>query len=437
MTEHKAFEEWFAVISNVEDEDEEFWPGRLSFDPNEGMALEVTSFSNFESKSMFQGKHSSESIFEQSVINGYFDYQCPTTLLKPFIQKTYGAKIGYLTPVMRSKYRVVVNGILKNVHLENVEEKIFLGIGGKSDVLHSWLAPKGVENTYDSSTKKRTIEYQEYDKKEIQLSDGYSISISHLISGPSDWDSMTLAGKTSFMLKFSKPMALYPALSLYSSLQGFLTFLIGDRLTRNSIHLPTTKTVKWNDEYKEIYAELLVSFKKNTLDTPEHPALRFFTQHQSEIPLKDIFLKWQNINKDTLYFMTLITSVEMHDKDTDIINKYTNIIGCLEKFDKNKFGGKKALVKRLERLVKPYHDDGFRGNPDLKKIKEYRNYHPHGDGASLTSDMIKEMYWFSNFLCALSRYHILKELGFSADSISSAFRRKMNVYGSFSILDSL
>jgi len=431
MADGKGFTDWFAIVVD----EEQFWPGRLTFHPEAGISLETTNFCDFEAKGFFEAKHSNDSFFQADVIKGYLDYQRPTTLLKPFISKVHSGSIGYLTPLIRNRYTVTINGILKNIHLDNLDDEIFLSIGGRSDALRGWIVPKRIKNVYEPATKRRTLEYDEYNKFEIELLDGCSISIVNMVSGPSDWDSMTLVGQTSFTLTFSNPIALDPALDLYNRFSNFLTFLIGDRLLRGVILLATTKTTEWNDKENSIHAELLVRSNKKFSESLDLPALRFLTQHDTSMELKEVLSKWQQIDKDTNYFMALIVSVEMGDNDTNVTNKYIDLIGCLEKFDKNKFGGRKTLLQRLERLVQLYKDDNFRGDPDLEKIKEYRNYHPHGEGASVTLDIFKKMYWYSNFLCALGRYHILKEIGFSANEISQAFRRQANVYGMFSMLE--
>ena len=243
MSDYKAFEEWFAI--KPRSENIECWPGRLRFDSGDGMSLETTNFCQAEPAGFFNASHSNDSLFEGDVIHGYLDYQRPTTLLKPFISKVHSGKLGYLTPYTRNRYTVTINGILKNIHLDDIGDKIFLAVGGKSKALHSWLVPDRFKRTYGYSTEKTTIEFEEYNKDEIQLSNEISVSITNIISGPSDWDSMSLTGQTYFMLKFSNPKALYPALDIYNNFQNFLTFMIGDRLSRDSIKLSTTKTINW------------------------------------------------------------------------------------------------------------------------------------------------------------------------------------------------
>lgn len=432
MTNAEKFKGWFAV----ETSQDTFWPGRLKYNPKTEITLEVVNFSNFEPEGFLTAKHSNDALFEGDVIKGYLDYQRPTTLLKPFISKVSPGKIGQMTPIMRSRYRITLNGILKNIHLDKLNNEVFLSIGGTSDALRAWISPTLAKRDSRLDNGVKTVEYEEYGKSEIELADGLTLVIVNMVSGPSSWNSLSLNGRTSYMIKFKEPIALYRALEVRHKFLNFITFLVGDRYSEGPISLATTKTSNWNGEERPIHAELLVRSNLNHYDSLEHPLLMFLNQHETKMTLEDVLVKWQKIDKDTQYFMGLITSVEMRDKDTNLVSRFTDIVGCLEKFDKNKSGGKRTLLQRLERLLESYSEDGFRGAPDLQEIKTYRNYQPHGDGASLTSDIVKKMYWYSNFLCALGRYHILKELGFSADEISEAFIRKANVYGAFSIQSS-
>ena len=171
---------------------------------------------------------------------------------------------------------------------------------------------------------------------------------------------------------------------------------------------------------------------------------------------------------DELIFVAdQIQSVE--DYDLPITQGYGELLGCLEAFDERTFGsgsdenfthGMKSLkdlvekhgsiadidlfkrisgtasnrfslLKRLERLHQMWKEDGFRGSPNLKRIRDLRNVIPHGRGLEMSSDVAQEMVTYLRYLTALGRYHVLKVLGFTGDQIGAAFSWHAHRYGMF------
>ena len=90
-----------------------------------------------------------------------------------------------------------------------------------------------------------------------------------------------------------------------------------------------------------------------------------------------------------------------------------------------------SLSRRLERLHSYWRDDGFRGSPDIRRIRDLRNLLPHGRGLDVSSDVAQEMVAFSYYLAALGRYHVLRALGCTGDEIAAALSRRMHRYGMF------
>ncbi|PHQ70791.1 MAG: hypothetical protein COB93_04680, partial [Sneathiella sp.] len=200
------------------------------------------------------------------------------------------------------------------------------------------------------------------------------------------------------------------------------------------------------------------------------------TDGRSTVSIENIFDHIVSDKDGALtYFMDMVLKAEVYERRLD--DGFIELIGLLENFHKTYFGsgldkerkdynkemkqklkklvaksndkeaieflnklcmaqpGELSLFERLEELKKEWAEDGFRGGPDLRKIKSLRNVKPHGRGNRYSNDDIQYIAMVLPFLTGLSRYHILKYLGFDRESIAKSFHVIRLGLGSFVPID--
>ncbi|WP_172653353.1 HEPN domain-containing protein [Methyloceanibacter caenitepidi] len=449
----EVFKEWFAVRMNHSDD--ETWPGRLSYDPNDGIYLNAINFAEWE----LGGE--GNPYFEGETITGYLDYQTPTTLVRPFIQNFNPGSIGRDFALTRARYRVVANGILKKLHLETLGDRCFEGFNCELPSFHAWIAPQLVQSSYSAvgSLPLPNIVIGEPSKIELSLSSATAEVVKYTSAG----EDAPIRQHTVLSLVLSEPADYEAVMRLVSAIEIMFSFLIGARLETSVLNLPTTR---YNEDAYKITAECwIVPAWKRAAAAP-HPQHRLFTEGVSPVDTQALLDRCLSNPVELISIMNVVLCVESNDGRID--DSFGELLGALEAFDKKQFGSgadpninhirkqlkelvekhgteeqkavcvqigdsfrnEYSLRKRLKRLYDMWKADGFKGDPDLGRIVDIRNLKPHGRGHRLSPDVVGEIIVFMPFLCALARYHILKVLGFSAYDIGQGFRR-MSRYQDF------
>lgn len=460
----ESFEDWFAVRPNHSDA-EEHLAGRLKFDLEAGICLETNRF-------LGGAEHLQKPLVKGETLTGWLNYQRPTTLIRPWIQSCGGLQMGFNTIALQENQRFIAAAILKNVFLEDVKAPIFTGLMVEHPALHAWINPRlvGQDLTFlpEIGLPALSVNIQAPQKRVLTLSNKAKATIvSHTrISGGA---SRRLEDYSALELKFPEPIN-FDAISRHIwRISSLFEFLIGAR-TQASVHLlPTTQLREWNGEERHIVAELWyrpVARKRRRSSPPDEHSC-FMIEKRSPISMEDLLSHITGASDETMYLASVIQSVE--DGDLSIHQGYGEILGCLEAFDERTFGSgadkkfkanmkrlrdlvrqhgktedveffkriqssisnKFSLLKRLERLHQHWVEDGFRGTPNLQRIRDLRNLIPHGRGLEVSSEIAQEMVFYNQYLTALGRYHVLKVLGFTQQAIEAAFLMQPNRYGMF------
>ncbi|MCF4127558.1 hypothetical protein [Methylobacterium sp. SyP6R] len=461
--ELKNFEDWFAVRPRHDDKLDTL-NGRLSFDLEKGIHLDTIQFSNPES--------SSSDIVVGQTITGYIDYQRPATIIQPWTQRTSGFGVGINTPVMRDSQRYVASAVLKNIHLENIDEPIFTGLIVEHPAIHAWVNPNLVESewirTKDWGSPRLSVDVRPPQQRDFTLADGTQVKVSSAIRVPGG-EATTLEEYTIFEMIFTKPINLEAVTRINWRIDVIFEFLTGIRVSPPIYYLPTTYKRLWNQEDRQIVAEFWyqpISRKKRHIKLPSlHD--RLSSESNFPISLKTLLDHIAGDSDELIYLSNLIQSVE--DYDLTITQGYGELLGCLEAFDNRTYGSgadekfkdkmaqlvdlvtkngssedvdffsrikatasnKFSLLKRLERLHQMWHKDGFRANPNLRRIRDLRNIIPHGRGLEVSSDVAQEMVNYMKYLTALGRYHVYIILGLNGNQIAQIFSRQPHLYGIF------
>ncbi|MBN9599553.1 MAG: hypothetical protein J0G28_07745 [Afipia sp.] len=460
----ESFEEWFAIRPNHSDEADHL-SGRLTFDLDTGIYLDTICFSESSEK------HESFLVSGQT-LTGWLDYQRPTTLIQPWLQKVDGLSISMDTPAMRESQRFVARALLKNVFLEDIRTPIFTGLVVEHPAFHAWVNPCLVNQDWSRPENvglpSLSVDVQPSQQRVFTLADGTQAKVTSATRVASG-EATTLEEYTVLKLQFPEPIDFDATTRLAWRVSSLFEFLIGTRVSAPIYYLPTTHKRMWNDEEREVIAEYWyhpISRKKRRDALPDaYDRLTF--ENRSPVPLGTLLNHLVDSSDELIFAADQIQSVE--DCDLPITQGYGELLGCLEAFDECTFGsgsnesfkqGMKSLkdlvekhgsiadidlfkrisgtasnrfslLKRLERLHQMWREDGFRGSPNLKRIRDLRNVIPHGRGLEMSSDVAQEMVTYLRYLTALGRYHVLKVLGFTGDQIGAAFSWHAHRYGMF------
>lgn len=455
------FEEWFAIRANHQDDDH--WPGRLTFDLAEGIHLTTARFAG-------DAESYGDPTFHASTMTGWLDYQRPTTLIHPWMQTVGGFTASMDTPAMRASYRFVVNAVLKNVFLEDINEPIFTGLVVDDPAMHAWINPNLVSHEWggndDPLRLRLSVGLAAPQHRSSTLSDGTEATVTSATRIPRD-TTLTLDEHSVLRLRFPEPVNYDAITRITWRISTVFSFLIGSRVGSPVYQLPTTRARRWNDEDREVVAELWYRPALRGADAPPRTGSRFMVEGRSSLSLDKILELIVGKQDELIYLANIIQTVD--DNDMPITQGYGELLGCLENFDANQFGSGAApdfqakmrslecvvqkhrskadqelfkrlrggtrnaysLLHRLERLHNYWHDGGFRGSPDLRRIRDLRNLLPHGRGLDVSNNVVQEMVTFSRYLAALGRYHILRALGCTGGEIAGAFSWQAHRYGMF------
>ncbi len=425
------FEEWFAV--RIEHKDDELWPARLSYDPEKGIYLNTI---NFASPADLYGNSS----FRAETITGFIDYQTPATLIRPFIQECSPGKIGVNAQLIRARFRVVAEGVLKNLHLESLTERCFTGIYVEMPSFHAWVAPKLLHKTPEKGEGAVTLNVNVAGpvSREFALSGGARAEILVGVSTPFNGDVLTLTQYTALEISLPHAVDYLTIMAIESALEFTFSFLIGTRLKTPVFYFHTTQTRCWNNIDETVTVESwIVPAWKSASEVPDRYT-RMFTEKTTPVgpkPLLEFCLSREN--DPIIYLMNMVLAAEM--RDMRVPDSFLELLGCLEDFDLTHFekgARKKVILKyRIERLTEMWSSDGFRGRPDIQRVVDLRNLKPHGRGREISAQVAQEMGVLVRFFCALARFHILKFLGFDRGSIAMGFINTAHRYGMFVPLD--
>lgn len=431
------FEEWFAVRDRHDDE--KICPAKLTFSQENGITLKSIQFAEF-------GEIYSAPNCDGETLTGYLDYQCPTTLIKPWVQSRGGGNLGINTPIMRSKSRIFASAILKNIHLEDLNEKCFTALYMDMPAFSAWYAPELVKSGYQdikvNKPSKLQINVDEPIREEFSLKDKTTALVSSFAEARDEENTTIITQRT--LLTFEFPEALD-----YSAIQKRLmrvntifSFFLGHQMAQNPSKLKTTHTKKWNDRNENLVAEFI-------FQTDQNRKTRFVRWHDALFLRQDCALTLENtlnltieLPDDIFYLMNIILHIENSKKLS--AGDFSQLLGCIENYDINENGSMPSsraepnhrsaritLAERLNCLQRDWADSGFREHLEIQEIVSIRNDISHGRGINLSSEIYQKMVWFNYDLCAIARFHIFRTLGIQAEEIGAAFRRMHNKYGKY------
>ena len=244
------FEEWFAIRAKHQDNDH--WPGRLTFNLNDGIYLTTARFAS-------TAESHGDPTFHASTMTGWLDYQRPTTLVHPWIQTVEGFTASMDTPAMRASYRFVVGAVLKNVFLEDINEPIFTGLVVEDLALHAWVNPKLVSHEWDSNgdslRPQLSVGVASSQQRSFTLSDGTEATVTSATRIPQETN-ITPGEYSVLQLRFPEPISYDAITRITWRISTMFSFLIGFRVGSPVYQLPTSRTRQWNNEQRQVVAEL-------------------------------------------------------------------------------------------------------------------------------------------------------------------------------------
>ncbi|RMB12721.1 HEPN domain-containing protein [Eilatimonas milleporae] len=458
----ESFDEWFAVRDGHDDD--RIWPGRLSFSIKNGVVLEAIAFP--DGGNFYQAPNC-----DTGTITGYLDYQRPTTIINPWVQSRGGGSMGVDTPVVRSKARIIGSAILKNIHLTDINERCFTGVSMDLPAFSSWYAPRIVKTDFsfpnDKGPADVSVDVDRPEHSEFVLNDQTKVTIDSYAHPATEGAVTSVTQRTSLWFQFSEAANYEAVIKRIWRVNILFSFLLGHRMAQSPYHLHTTHTRSWNEEDRPVVAELLFrpTFKSKTEHLEWHDAL--FTRHNCTLDARSI-LNAAAEQPDALFYLMNMVLLMEHPKKLSA-NTFSEFMGCVEDFDQTVFGSgsssdlkalrkslkkvvaehgseadkrtlgdllhrspnRYSLAQRVERLQRAWLDSGFRESPDPIELVKLRNAISHGRAVTLEVDDYQKMVWFGYYLCALSRFHIFRELGLPDEDIGEAFCRVPYRYGMY------
>jgi ApeA N-terminal domain 1 len=455
------FEEWFAVRTGHEDDDH--WPSRLSFSAEEGIAINAVRF--LDDPAEIGG-----ATFNADTLTGWLDYQRPTTVVRPRLKSSGGFAFGPNTPAMRVSCTAVAEAIIKNVFLTAIEEPIFAGLAVEHPAVHAWLNPGLVNHEWvrveGVNHPNLTVQVLPPRQRALILSDGTRVTISTATRAPRG-DALSISDYSVLEMDFPAPVNYDAITRMAWRISTLFEFMIDSRVESPVIQMPTTHTTTWNGEQTPIVAELWYrpsESRRSKRSTPDDYE-RLTTEGSVSVTLEALLERMIGGSDELIHFAGTIQSSGNFEQT--IHHGYGELLGGLEEFDRQHFGQDRdpnfrvnmrrlaaivrehgseddqrlfervrgsasngySLARRLERLFEPWHEDGFRGEPNLGRIRDLRNIIPHGRGLELSSDAAQDMVAYTTLLSAVGRYHVLRALGCTGDEVANAFMRLPHKYG--------
>jgi hypothetical protein len=458
----EGFEEWFAIRNQHCDDD--IWPGKLKFSEDAGIMLEAI-------RHVDSRNYSDAPCCDNGTITGYLDYQRPTTIIDPWVQSWGGGSIGVDTPVMRAKSRILASAILKNIHLEDPNDKCFTALNMDIPAFSAWYSPQLVKSEYERLKENTfptpSVRIDHPTQENFTLIDKKNVTVRSLVETHDEEGMTKINQRTYLRFEFLSPVDYNTVQKLIWRVNTLFSFLLGCRMAQNSYHIGTTHTRKWNGEDVPVTAELIFRpvFKSNLHHVKWHEAL--FLRHSSPVTTEELLNSLAEQSDDLFYLMNMVLRMEKPEKLS--ASDFSELVGCIEDFDIKVNGSgsssdvksarkklrnivknhgdssdihtldelvrsqpnRLTLVERLSRLQQMWLDSGFQGNIDINRIKKIRNDVAHGRGVELSADDYQEIVWLNYNLCAIARFHVFRTLGFQAEVIGAAFRRLGSRYGQY------
>jgi len=246
----KDFEEWFAIRNRHDDDD--IWAGNLNFSEN-GIVLEAVHLPE-------SGNHYDAPDCDKGTITGYLDYQRPTTILEPWVQSQGSGSIGVDTPLIRAKSRIIASAVLKNVHLEDLNEKCFTTIYMDLPAFSSWYAPQLVKTDYEHSKEnsppKVSVKISRPMRENFALTDRTNVIINSFVGTSDDEDTTKVTLRTLLTFEFSDAVDYATVQTWIWRVNTMFSFLLGHQMAQNPYRLKTNHTRQWNGQDEHITAEL-------------------------------------------------------------------------------------------------------------------------------------------------------------------------------------
>jgi len=388
----ERFEDWFAV--RVGHQGDEFWPSRIVYDPRDGISLSAI---NFARPDLWY----SNPTFEGETITGYLDYQRPATVIKPFIQSANPGSIGADTQLGRARYRVVASGLLKNLHLETLSDRCFTGLRVELPSFHAWVAPQRVRRDYGhrGTPPSMNVEIDEPSRREFSLAGGIGAEILVYASAIDDHGNLPVTQHTLLSLKFPEVVAYESVMAVASALDIMFGFLVGMRLETAVHYLPTVRTRRWNNADNNVTAESWIVPAWKRARNPPLRHERMFTEANSPVGPPQLLEACLSSQNDLAYLMDIVLAAEMQDLRAD--DCFVELLGCLEDFDKRRFGSGsdpkvRLALRTIRRLVEQHGGEeekavcarigaGFRNEFSLRQRLDRRCGAPMASEAILIS----------------------------------------------------
>lgn len=458
----ESFEEWFAVRNRHSDDD--IWPGKLKFSEDTGITLEAICHVD-------NGSVSDAPCCETGTITGYLDYQRPTTIIDPWVQSQGGGSIGVDTPVMRAKSRILASAILKNIHLEDPNEKCFTALNMDMPAFSAWYAPQLVKSGYErlkgNTFPKASVAIDHPTHEKFTLNDKKSATVRSLVETPEEEGVTKIAQRTFLKFEFPTPVDYSTVQKWIWRVNTMFSFLLGCQMAQNPYRINTTHTREWNGKDEQVTAELFFRpiFNSKLHNVKWHEAL--FQRHNCAPTTEELLNAISEQSDDLFYLMNIVLRMEKPEKLS--ASDFGELVGCIEDFDIKVNGSRSSrdvkaarkklravvkqhgddvdintlhelengqpnrltLAERLHRLQQKWSENGFRGTIDIDRIKKIRNNVSHGRGGELSGDDYQQLVWLNYDLCALARFHVFDKLGFEAEAIGAAFRRLGFRYGRY------
>lgn len=462
----EEIDEWFAIRNKHSDDD--IWPAKLRFSEKKGVIIDAVCFSG-------DGKFFKSPDCDTGTITGYLDYQRPTTVVKPWVQSQIGGGIGVDTPVVRAKARLLASALLKNMHLCDPSEKCFTALYAEMPAFNSWFAPQLVKTDFDSDNyygpPAFTVEIDRPFREEFNLNDDSDVVIQSFAGTTTDNNTTTVTQRTWLTFEFSEAIDLSEIQKRIWRVNTLFSFLLGHQMAQSTYRLKTTHTRQWNGNDNHVTAELLFRpvFESAKDHVEWHDAL--FTRPDCAIGSQEL-LKAACERPDSLFYLMYMVLLMERPKKLSA-SDFSELLGCIEDFDISIYGSgsskqirsarravrklvqahgtddelntlddliekqpnRLTLAERIDRLQADWAESGFRGKPSSAEIVKIRNDISHGRGAILSTEDYQKIVLFSDYLCALSRFHVFKLLGIPVRDIGSAFGRMAYMYGKYAPLN--
>lgn len=360
------------------------------------------------------------------------------------------------------------------MHLTDINEQCFTGVSMDLPAFSSWYAPDMVTTDFSVPEAKMppeiAVDVGKPEAHEFLLNDGTKVTVTCYASTTTKRASTTVAPRVSLWLQFAETANYDTVLKRIWRVNILFSFLLGHRMAQTTYNLHTTHTRNWNGEDQSVTAELFArpAYKSKINHVAWYNAL--FTRQNCALDVGRLLNAAQEQSDALFYLMNMVLLME-HSKKLSA-NRFSEFMGCLEDFDITIFGSgssselkaqrkslkklvaehgtdehrqvvhdlihgspnRYSLAQRLERLQKIWSKSGFRGAPNPKELVKLRNDISHGRGVTLASDDYQKILWFGYYLCALSRFHIFRELGLPDQDIGEAFRRVAFRYGMYAPL---